>query len=302
MSLTSVANLNDSEIRIQDLTGGISIDCGAQLDPVSFTGPSGQKPVCYLTLDVPEQATLTDPATGATRTALVGRRPVVLNAGVSHSGNRITWVPTKDALDYIDFTFGRTANLGVDRLLAHLTLKGRFIWGTGTQRRHLGGMEMGVPGTETPTQTTLPLDGQGGEEGSDFELWFWIESPRTTGFSGGTATTGTVVGGRTGGTIVPGAGGTELKGAPSAPPATTKSPPDAGAGPETVTLAALELPQALRAGEQGQGTLRLSGPAPRGGVRREAREPRHHHRHHRRRRPPEAHRHREGVTADRRTG
>ncbi|HEU4451816.1 MAG TPA: DUF6519 domain-containing protein, partial [Longimicrobium sp.] len=124
VSLTSVANLNDSEIRIQDLTGGIFIDCAAQLDPVSFTGPSGQKPVCYLTLDVPEQATLTDPATGATRTALVGRRPVVLNAGVSHSGNRITWVPTKDALDYIDFTFGRTANLGVDRLLARLTLKG----------------------------------------------------------------------------------------------------------------------------------------------------------------------------------
>ncbi|HEU4452906.1 MAG TPA: hypothetical protein VFR81_07590, partial [Longimicrobium sp.] len=110
------------------------------------------------------------------------------------------------------------------------------------------------PGTETPTQTTLPLDGQGGEEGSDFELWFWIESPRTTGISGGTATTGTVVGGRTGGTIVRGAGGTELKGAPSA-----------GAGPETVTLAALELPQTLRAGEQGQGTLRLSGPAPKGG-------------------------------------
>jgi|GEM_PF-1481162 len=253
--------LNDNPLQLGRLAKGIAVHCSKGLDPLSFNGLMGRKPVCSVTVDIPfffePQQTL---AAGVRMPA--GTLTVALDGTVRVEDSAIVWTPSEGALWYLVGLFGKELEQA-GRLLAHLTLKGRFIWGKDEPRQYLGGMAFGVPDAmRSPTAmvaTLLELGGRGGEEGTDFEMWFWIVPG---GFDDQDRATGTRTGGsipndfRIGGVIAP--GGTVTAGG-----ATLRATDAASGG--AVALESLEMPATLGPGEPLQGTVRLSGSAPRGG-------------------------------------
>lgn len=65
------------------------------------------------------------------------------------------------------------------RLLTHLTLKGKFIWGQTDPTLYLDGAAYGVARTDPDgvhIGLRLPQSGNG-TPGSDFEMWFWLTRP-----------------------------------------------------------------------------------------------------------------------------
>src|SRR5262249_14857403 len=64
-------------------------------------------------------------------------------------------------------------------LLAHLTLKGSFIWGKNDPTMYLDGKAFGITRTDPAGPRIglrLPPSGNG-TSGSDFEMWFWLVRP-----------------------------------------------------------------------------------------------------------------------------
>lgn len=251
-SLPSLVQLSDAEIGIGDLAKGLLVQCASDLDPAAFIGPHGFKPVCYVTVQVPEIRLIYDEETQDEVRVRVGTRPVVLDCRASADGRRITWRPVGAAIQYLLSLFNEEAESD-ERMLAHLTLKGRFIWGSKV-KRHLGGMLLGGPGPAAPGTTRRPthLDFKAGagEEGSDLELWFWLRSPHREPQSGAIPTDGTFK---------------ALARSVAASPAARRTA--SGAASAGATVAAVEVPPAVRAGQTAEGRVLLSAPAPHGGLR-----------------------------------
>src|SRR5262249_33974592 len=92
-------------------------------------------------------------------------------------GNVITLKPREDTT-WLNHVLSFLDEMKLDRrILAHLTLKGNFIWGGKEKEiRYLDGEAFGVPGK---TQYGLRVNddktiNRDGRRGGDFEMWFWL--------------------------------------------------------------------------------------------------------------------------------
>jgi hypothetical protein len=69
-----------------------------------------------------------------------------------------------------------------DRVLAHLMLKGNFIWsGKDAEQRHLDGEVFGRPNSAGRTGIGLPPPSGDDRKGGDFEMWFWLAQRSAAG-------------------------------------------------------------------------------------------------------------------------
>jgi hypothetical protein len=144
LSFAGTALLNDAQVAIQSLVGGISVQFDVPLDPAIVTATSaltGNCPVIYLAVDLPGAA-----AGGGMFTPTI--IPATVSVGAPPN-DTITWTPTSAA-------FSALASLPVGPpLLARLIVKGDSIWALDNKNMRLGGAR----------------DGRGN---TDFETWFWL--------------------------------------------------------------------------------------------------------------------------------
>jgi hypothetical protein len=171
--------LNDSSVSLQDLAGGLSVVCDTPIDPVSILAnpPSNTsliKPTCLVSIDVPN---FVGPGQAA-----FARQPMIVSAtlGLDNTGTTIIWTPTAAAASWIQTQLSQilaqTPSPGP--LLAHLTLKGNFIWARGNPSLYLDGESFGSPvppDTAGNQRTDIGPSGDG-RRGGDFEMWFWLIS------------------------------------------------------------------------------------------------------------------------------
>lgn len=234
--------LNDSNVVPSILGQGFSLECDAEPDGASLSN----KPVCFVNLHLPFA-----PQGGV----WLSTQQFALEGVLSVVGKRIVWTPTPAVKAWL--TLPANNELPAYRYLVTVTVKGRFVWFKGEPRRYLGGQVFGAPATGPRTNLGLSAP-EGGPEGSDFEMWFWL--------AGGTNTSQKPMGATFTPFVLQAAGDVRTGGAAAsegAGGATLRAADDAPGG--TVALASLEMPATVRPGEQVQGTVRLSGPAPRGG-------------------------------------
>jgi len=155
----------------------IRILCDKPVDPIS-----AQPRTCYVTVDLPypfdvlaqTSLTLADAA------GVLGFQPLVLPAQVgvksALGGNEIDLSVQAEIIGpLLDLLLSGASS----RFLAHITLKGKFIWGQEDATMYLDGAAYGIARTEadgTHIGLRLPQSGDG-TPGSDFEMWFWLTRP-----------------------------------------------------------------------------------------------------------------------------
>jgi Family of unknown function (DUF6519)/Carboxypeptidase regulatory-like domain/Helix-hairpin-helix domain len=197
--ISSVADgapvLNDVIVPVSRLAAGLVIECDARLSEVSGGGVPPQppsnygldtvpaKPTCIVTLALPYPV-------GADRElwqqfgGIAGFQPLMLASRVLIEENRIEWSPTDASRIWLQQHLFQRLNIQevTDRILAHLTIKGNFIWlgGSGEEPTvYVDGEAFGRP--SRPDRVDLRLPSGDGRRGGDFEMWFWLmpsEVPR----------------------------------------------------------------------------------------------------------------------------
>jgi hypothetical protein len=179
--------LNDVIVPISRLAAGLIIECDARLseesggsvppEPQSSYGADTvpAKPTCLVTLDLPYPL-------GADRevwgfSGVAGFQPLVLASTVEIRENTILWRPTRDCSAWLlQLLFQRLNIMEVtDRILAHLTIKGNFIWlgDSGEDPAiYVDGNAFGRPSRAGRVDVRLPSGD--GRRGGDFEMWLWL--------------------------------------------------------------------------------------------------------------------------------
>jgi len=171
---------NDTLVPVSRLAQGIRIICDADLapesvgrspdPPSSFPQAVAEKPTCFVTLDLPYPI-------GADRNVwefneTVGFQGVIVACNARIRNNEIHWTPTASANKWLtSVLFARKV---ADRVLAHLTLKGNFIWSSKSEEApsYLDGEAFGTRGAAGRTDLRLPSGD--GRKGGTFESWFWL--------------------------------------------------------------------------------------------------------------------------------
>jgi hypothetical protein len=187
---------NDSIVPVERLYRGIEITCDKELDPRTIT-----RPTCFVTLEVPYQI-----PTGQTPTTepnpeftlvLYAYQLLVLQAEVSAASRSIRWQPSR-MTSIILRNLSRFNTLEDPGILAHLTLKGNFIWASDNPNLYLDGEAFGVR-RMTDNRTDIRLPSGDGRHGGDFQMWFWLtQDPRLLSvslpplFLGGMSITGSL--------------------------------------------------------------------------------------------------------------
>lgn len=159
--------LNDSDRLADELRQGIQILCDQPLDQASVQG----KPVCSVTLDMPWPV-LTTTQWGDD---FAGFQPIVLDAVVHASHDRIIWIPTEAAANWLNGQFRvMMIEMGFPPILAHLRVKGNFVWsGKVRDQRFLDGEAFGRRrGRGNSAATDVGLPSGDDRRGGDFEMWF----------------------------------------------------------------------------------------------------------------------------------
>jgi hypothetical protein len=179
---------NDSIVPVSRLEKGITVLCdetvvattvGPAPAPIAFPQATPFKPTCFVTIDLPYPI-------GADNNfwdfgGIVGYQPLILAANVVIAGREIRWSLTDNANRWVQgflITFLQRNQI-TDRVLAHLTLKGNFIWSgtTAATQKYLDGEAFGRASSAGRTILNLPSGDD--RKGGDFEMWFWL-SPRPT--------------------------------------------------------------------------------------------------------------------------
>lgn len=156
---------NDTQVSVNALAEGIIVECDNSIAPESVNS----KPVCFVTLELPYP--LTQQSDSETP-LIIGYRPLKLNAKVSLQGemNNIFWKPDSAPINWLQANIFKT--LPEVQVLAHLTLKGNFIWARDNPELYLDGEVFGIPQNNAITGLRLPSGN--GRQGGDFEMWFWL--------------------------------------------------------------------------------------------------------------------------------
>jgi uncharacterized protein DUF6519 len=165
---------NDSDLLATDLLPGLVVECDAEVEPATIN-----RATCQLSVEIPGQI----PPAVPTAAPLVGYQTVILAGNVGAVGNSIVWQPTAGtarALEDLPL-FKLPGDRGI---LAHLALKGNFIWASKNPALFLDGDAFALPEAGTVT-TSLRLPTGDRRRGGTFEMWFWLISRPVvlTGFS-----------------------------------------------------------------------------------------------------------------------
>lgn len=236
---------NDASVQASILSNGLRVVCDTPVDPDSIGG----KPTCFVTLDMPYPLIDAERELWGTGDLVVGYRPLILRGSATVEEESVLWTPADERTrgwlsDALFATLGERLP-EIPPILAHLTLKGNFIWSRGERLLFLDGETFGVPRTEEdPTGLDLPSGDL--RRGGDFEMWFWLE-PEVTDveLESVTLDESAVVGGE--GT----AGRARL----------------IWRGMEFIGVESITLDQpTVTGGENVEGNIRVSGAAPQGGV------------------------------------
>ena len=154
--------VNDGTVLVSSIVSGINVLCDANVDPASIT-----RPTCFLSVETPAAASVP----GSPPTSLmVGYNRVIVASNVSAVGTTITWLPTKDAAQWLS-QIALATPASDHGILARFTLKGNFIWTATDPPLFLDGTAFGL------TQnggTALSLPSGDNRPGGDFEMWFWL--------------------------------------------------------------------------------------------------------------------------------
>jgi hypothetical protein len=172
--------LNDSNVPIVSFMRGIEVVCDREVDAISLHNQrraSSPKPTCFVTTDMPISVNSIETPVFQ-REGVVGYMPVILAASVDvreDEKNVIVWFPDDNTMKWLVTMVNRFS-----RVLAHLTLKGNFIW-SGERDRilYLDGEMFGQPKdgrTGTLLENGIPSGNS--RRGGDFEMWFWLVSER----------------------------------------------------------------------------------------------------------------------------
>jgi hypothetical protein len=167
--------LNDSNVLLDAISGGIDIDCDQAIDSNSVT-----RPTCFVSIELPVLFTPNQVPSFPAFTLVdigSGYQTIVLEADVGVDKNNpksITWRPTALTLKLLRM-IGPKELSGVRGILARLTLVGSFIWSSVDKSVYLDGDDFGVPGTGTSAgSTVLSLPSGDQRRGGTFTMWFWL--------------------------------------------------------------------------------------------------------------------------------
>lgn len=178
---------NDTAFSADQLVPGLAIICTPKnqgVDQLSVrsrsTGVTGISPTVFVTLDLPY------PSNAAERelwgNEVVAFKPIILAADVKGDNNVIYWSPAKMTQAWLVnrlFAIMKEFKLG-QRILAHLTLKGNFIWAEKSKDLYLDGDVFGGEGKDPAgvpfIDGKLPSGNQ--RRGGDLEMWFWLVAPQ----------------------------------------------------------------------------------------------------------------------------
>jgi hypothetical protein len=167
---------NDTEVTVAELASGITISCDAN----PFHGSVFNKPVCFVTLEMPFP--FNDVDIQLWGPAIVGFQPLILAATVNSELESIFWQvteKTKEWLETLLFKVMVAQKRETKRLLARLTLKGNFIWSEKNPNLYLDGEVFGTP-TSGGAITVIKLPSGDNRRGGDLEMWFWLIDRRAT--------------------------------------------------------------------------------------------------------------------------
>jgi hypothetical protein len=178
---------NDVMVPVSRLAAGLVIECDQRLseesgggvppEPPSSYGPDTvpAKPTCFVTLDLPYPL-------GVERelwqfSGIAGFQPLILASTVQMRENTILWRPTEACNAWLLERLFQRLNIQevTDRILAHLTIKGHFIWRGESGEEptvYVDGDAFGRPSRAGRVDVRLPSGD--GRRGGDFEMWFWL--------------------------------------------------------------------------------------------------------------------------------
>jgi hypothetical protein len=174
---TGLSVVNDSDVSVDDLVNGLNVVCSETIDPASLTETIAgttvsSKPVCQFTAVVPFPFPESDKTVWGT--APLGSLFLSLASTVALGGDHktIVWQPTPGVVSWLQQLLFQKAAAGADRVLAHLTIKGNFIWSNQDATRLLAGGTVGLPRATGRTGVRLPAGPP--VRGSDFTMWLWL--------------------------------------------------------------------------------------------------------------------------------
>jgi hypothetical protein len=152
---------NNSKVSANELAEGLYVVCDREILPDTI-----ERPTCFVTLEMPFRDH---------NKTIIGFQPLILAADVKIDRKYmdvIVWKPG-------DLSWLKSETNAVD-ILAHLTLKGNFIWAKDNSGLYLDGEAFGIPKDQTEKPCNLDFSGDG-RRGGDFEMWFWVTSDEPGG-------------------------------------------------------------------------------------------------------------------------
>lgn len=163
--------LNDTLVPVVRFADGVTIICDKPIAPaIGFGSPDPKitfplvapKPTCFVTLDFPGG---------------IQFQPMILACNVEVKDKEIRWALTAAARSWLTGTvFGPNVALyrTTDRVLAHLTLKGKFVVSSGPEpEMWLDGEAFAFRSKQGDVLDLRFPDGHG-RKGGDFEMWFYL--------------------------------------------------------------------------------------------------------------------------------
>lgn len=171
---------NDFDLSSAALSEGLRVTCDQEV----FPGSLKNKPTCFVSLELPYPSSLSEKdAWGlkSTDRTFFGYQTIVLDGSAVAEGRFIIWKPSTFAAQWLRTSLPAAISRfepsegtrRPGRVLAHLTLKGNFIWSNKDAAVYLDGEFFGV-NEQGSAATSLRAPSGNGMRGGDLELWFWL--------------------------------------------------------------------------------------------------------------------------------
>jgi Family of unknown function (DUF6519)/Carboxypeptidase regulatory-like domain len=177
---------NDTLVAPSRLQKGITIVCDQSLAPNAggtFPPPSlfptdraAAKPTCFVTLDLPYPIGTDGQFWDFNQ--IVGFQPLILGGQAQIAERNIVWLPSEGANAFLRILLQRLRDRQVaDHVLAHLTIKGNFIFAREDPNVNLDADVFGQPRGDDRIDIDLPSGDK--RRGGDLEMWFWLAEEAT---------------------------------------------------------------------------------------------------------------------------